>query len=73
VMVHLIASGEASGKLDEALERAAKTQQNDIAVRLAAFAAIFEPAMILLMGGLVMFIVMSILLPIFQLNQLIGN
>lgn len=73
VMVHLIASGEASGKLDEALERAAKTQQNDIAVRLAAFAAIFEPAMILLMGGLVMFIVMSILLPIFQLNQLIGK
>jgi general secretion pathway protein F len=73
VMVHLIASGEASGKLDEALERAAKTQQNDIAVRLAAFAAVFEPAMILLMGGLVMFIVMSILLPIFQLNQLIGK
>jgi len=73
VMVHLIASGEASGKLDEALERAAKTQQNDIAVRLAAFAAIFEPAMILLMGGLVMFIVMSILLPIFQLNQLVGK
>jgi general secretion pathway protein F len=73
VMVHLIASGEASGKLDEALERAARTQQNDIAVRLAAFAAIFEPAMILLMGGLVMFIVMSILLPIFQLNQLIGK
>jgi general secretion pathway protein F len=73
VMVHLIASGEASGKLDEALERAAKTQQNDIAVRLAAFAAIFEPAMILLMGGMVMFIVMSILLPIFQLNQLVGK
>jgi len=73
VMVHLIASGEASGKLDEALERAAKTQQNDIAVRLAAFAAIFEPAMILLMGGLVMFIVMSILLPIFQLNQRVGK
>lgn len=73
VMVHLIASGEASGKLDEALERAARTQQNDIAVRLTAFAAVFEPAMILLMGGLVMFIVMSILLPIFQLNQLIGK
>ena len=41
--------------------------------RLAAFAAIFEPAMILLMGALVLFIVMSILLPIFQLNQLIGK
>jgi general secretion pathway protein F len=73
VMVHLIASGEASGRLDEALERAARQQQNDIATRLAAFAAFFEPVMILLMGGLVLFIVMSILLPIFQLNQLIGK
>ncbi|QJR15760.1 type II secretion system inner membrane protein GspF [Usitatibacter palustris] len=73
VMVHLIASGEASGKLDESLERAARTQQNDLATRLAAFAAIFEPAMILLMGAIVLFIVMSILLPIFQLNQLIGK
>lgn len=73
VMVHLIASGEASGRLDESLERAARQQQSTIATRLAAFAAFFEPAMILLMGGLVMFIVMSILLPIFQLNQLIGK
>jgi general secretion pathway protein F len=73
VMVHLIASGEASGRLDESLERAARTQQNDIAVRLTAFATLFEPAMILFMGALVMFIVMAILLPIFQLNQLIGK
>lgn len=73
VMVHLIASGEASGRLDEALERAARQQQNDIATRLAAFAALFEPAMILAMGGVVLVIVLAILLPIFQLNQLIGK
>ena len=73
VMVHLIASGEASGRLDEALERAARQQQNDIATRLAAFAALFEPAMILVMGGVVLVIVLAILLPIFQLNQLIGK
>jgi general secretion pathway protein F len=73
VMVHLIASGEASGRLDEALERAARQQQNDIALRLAAFAALFEPAMILAMGGVVLVIVLAILLPIFQLNQLIGR
>ena len=73
VMVHLIASGETSGRLDEALERAARQQQNDIATRLAAFAALFEPAMILAMGGLVLVIVLAILLPIFQLNQLIGK
>jgi general secretion pathway protein F len=73
VMVHLIASGETSGRLDQALERAARQQQNDIATRLAAFAAVFEPAMILAMGGLVLGIVIAILLPIFQLNSLIGK
>jgi general secretion pathway protein F len=73
VMVHLISSGETSGRLDEALERAARTQQNDIATRLQAFAALFEPAMILAMGGVVLVIVLSILLPIFQLNSLIGK
>lgn len=73
VMVHLIASGEASGRLDEALERAARQQQADVATTLAAFAAVFEPAMILAMGGLVLGIVIAILLPIFQLNQLIGK
>src|SRR5438105_5416364 len=73
VMVHLIASGEASGMLDEARARAARQQQNDIAIRLAAFTALFEPAMILFMGGVVLTIVLAILLPIFQLNQLIGK
>lgn len=73
VMVHLISSGETSGRLDEALERAARQQQNDIATRLAAFTALFEPVMILFMGGMVLAIVLAILLPIFQLNQLIGR
>jgi general secretion pathway protein F len=73
VMVHLISSGETSGRLDEALERAARQQQNDITTRLAAFAALFEPAMILIMGGVVLTIVLAILLPIFQLNSLIGK
>jgi len=72
-MVHLIASGEASGRMDESLERAARQQQNDIATRLAAFAALFEPVMILVMGGVVLTIVLAILLPIFQLNQLVGR
>ena len=73
VMVHLISSGETSGRLDEALERAARQQQNDIATRLAAFAALFEPAMILFMGAVVLTIVLAILLPIFQLNSLVGK
>ncbi len=73
VRVHLNPRGAASGRLDEALERAARQQQNDIAIRLAAFAALFEPAMIVFMGGAVLTIVLAILLPIFQLNQLIGK
>src|SRR5260221_13928537 len=73
VMVHLISSGETSGRLDEALERAARQQQNDIEIRLAAFTALFEPAMILFMGAVVLAIVLAILLPIFQLNSMIGK
>jgi general secretion pathway protein F len=72
-MVHLIASGEASGRLDDALARAARQQQDDLAIRIAAFAALFEPAMILMMGGVVLTIVLAILMPIFQLNSLIGK
>ena len=73
VMVHLIAGGEVSGRLDEALERAARQQSSDIATRLAAAVAVFEPAMILAMGVLVLIIVLAILLPIFNLNQLVGR
>src|SRR5260221_149451 len=73
VMVHLISSGETSGPLDEALERAARQQQSDIATRLTVFATLFEPAMILFMGAVVLAIVLAILLPIFQLNSLVGK
>ncbi|HYC37626.1 MAG TPA: type II secretion system inner membrane protein GspF [Usitatibacter sp.] len=73
VMVHLIASGEASGRLDESLERAARQQQNDLATRIAAFTALFEPLMILAMGVVVLVIVLAILMPIFELNRLIGR
>jgi len=73
VMVHLIAGGEATGRLDEALERAARQQQADLSTRLAAAVAVFEPALIVLMGAVVLAIVLAILLPIFNLNQLVGR
>ena len=60
-------------RVHRAAARAARQQQNDIATRLAAFAAMIEPLMILFMGGIVLVIVLAILLPIFQLNQLIGK
>jgi len=69
--VHLIASGEASGKLEEMLERAAINQEREIETLIAALLGLFEPMLILLMGAVVLVIVLAILLPIFDLNQLV--
>jgi general secretion pathway protein F len=69
--VQLIASGEASGKLEEMLERAAINQEREIETLIAALLGLFEPLLILFMGSVVLIIVLAILLPIFDLNQLI--
>lgn len=69
--LHLIASGEASGKLEEMLERAAITQEREIETMIAAAMGLFEPMMILLMGGTVLVIVLAIMLPILDMNQLV--
>jgi general secretion pathway protein F len=73
VMVHLIAGGEATGRLDESLERAARQQQADLSTRLATAVAVFEPALIVVMGAVVLAIVLAILMPIFNINQLVGR
>ncbi len=67
----LVASGEASGKLEEMLERAAINQESEIETLIAALLGLFEPLLILVMGGVVLVIVLAILLPIFDLNQLV--
>lgn len=67
--IHLIASGEASGQLENMLERAANNQDSDIARLIETSLALFEPFIILLMGAIVLFIVLAVLLPIFQLDQ----
>jgi general secretion pathway protein F len=69
--VYLIASGESSGKLDEMLERSAIQQERETDGMLTAMLSIFEPALIIVMGGVVLLIVLSILLPILNLNQLV--
>lgn len=68
--IHLISSGESSGKLDSMLERAANHQEGEMDSLLATMLNILEPALIVLMGIMVLAIVMAILLPIFQINQL---
>jgi len=70
--VHLIASGESSGRLDEMLERAAVQQERETDGMMTKMLGIFEPVLILVMGSVVLLIVLSILLPILNLNQLVG-
>lgn len=71
MMIHLIASGESSGNLEGMLDRAASSQEREVETIIAASMAIFEPMLLLIMGAIVMFIVLAILLPIFNINQLI--
>jgi general secretion pathway protein F len=71
LLVHLVASGEMSGKLEQMLERAARLETQALERRLAVFLTLLEPAMILVMGAVVLLIVLAILLPIIQLNQLV--
>lgn len=71
ITVHLIASGESSGKLDDMLDRAAENQEREVETLVAALMGVFEPILILTMGAVVLLIVLAILLPIFDLNQLV--
>ncbi|MEC9362536.1 MAG: type II secretion system inner membrane protein GspF [Sinimarinibacterium flocculans] len=71
ITVHLIASGESSGKLDDMLDRAAENQEREVETLVAAMMGVFEPMLILVMGGVVLLIVLAILLPIFDLNTLV--
>jgi general secretion pathway protein F len=72
MMIHLISSGETSGDLETMLDRAATNQEREMDSILSAVVGLLGPMMILIMGGLVLLIVLAMLLPIFQLNQLIA-
>ena len=71
LVLQLIQNGEASGKLGDMLERSARAEENEFAGVTALFIGLFEPAMILLMGAVVLFIVVAILVPIFDMNELV--
>lgn len=70
ILLHMIHSGEKSGRLPEMLERTARQQQQEVSNRLTLAVSVIEPMLILLMGGVVMFIVIAILQPIIEINQL---
>jgi general secretion pathway protein F len=72
MMLHMIASGESSGELDTMLDRTAKAQELDLNNFISVMVSLIPPLIILFMGGMVFMIVLAILLPIFQLNQLVS-
>ena len=73
LLIAMVASGEASGKLGPSLARVAAEQEQEVDGRVAALIALVEPAVLLVMGGIVALLVMAILLPIVGLNKLVGH
>lgn len=71
MMLHMIASGEATGNLAEMLQRTATTLSGETERRALTLTGILEPALILLMGAVVLVIVLAVLLPIIEINQLV--
>ena len=71
VLVHLVANGEQTGRLAQMLERAAGELERDAELRLAWIAALIQPALIVLMGAIVLVLVLAVMLPIVSMNQLI--
>jgi general secretion pathway protein F len=71
MLLYMVASGEASGQLDTMLDRVATYQQAEVERIVTTLVRLFEPMMLLLMGGMVMFIVMAVLLPMLNMNQLV--
>ncbi len=71
MMIHLIASGETGGRLEEMLSRTANYQEREVGSLIATLLGILQPLLIVLMGAVVMTIVLAILLPIFEINNLI--
>lgn len=72
MMVHMVASGEASGELEAMLSRSALNQERELEMTLGSMMAIVEPLMVIIMAVFVILIVLAILLPIIQMNKLVA-
>ena len=71
IIPHLVVSGETSGNLVEMLDTGAESLAYRVDNFLGILLGLLEPALILIMGGIVLVIVIAILLPIFEMNQLV--
>ena len=72
MLIYLIQSGEKSGALAEMLDKAASMQEDEAQTVIQTALTLFEPFMIIFMGGVVLFIVLAVMLPIFSLDQMAG-
>jgi general secretion pathway protein F len=72
LVTRLLASGEQTGKLAEMLDRAAQSQEEEAGMLSRTFSTLLQPVMILLVGLFVLLIVLAVMLPILELNQLLG-
>jgi general secretion pathway protein F len=72
VAVDMVAAGESSGQLETMLAHVADMYEEETSVALSGFTSLIEPVVTIVMGAMVGFIVLSILMPIFEMNQLIG-
>lgn len=72
MMLHMIASGEKSGQLDAMLARAANAQDTEFETLVKVSLKVFEPVLVAVMAGMVLFIVLAILQPILALNNMVG-
>lgn len=70
LLIHMLASGEATGRIDQMLERAARLHQAELENRTALLTTVLEPALLLLMGGFVLLIVLAVMQPIIEINTL---
>lgn len=71
LVVHMVAVGEQSGQLEHMLAKAADAYDNEVENAIGALTTLLEPLMIVFMGGVVLFIVVAILMPIFELNRVV--
>jgi len=71
MVTHMIAVGEKSGQLEEMLQNVSRAYEADVETKITALTSLLEPLIIVVMGGMVFFIAVSILMPLVQMNQFV--